>query len=81
MTNRDPLTDVASLASVLPGQDVEIVRVLLRDGASGDPQHRLRPGRRFHCRYSGSASLLLVNPAGRRSVLVAMRHAMSRLAP
>jgi hypothetical protein len=64
MSEREPLSNVASLATVLPGQDVEIVRVLLRDGASSDPQHRLRPGRHWHCSYSGSATMLLVSDTG-----------------
>jgi hypothetical protein len=64
VANRESLSNVASLATVLPGQDVEIVRVLLRDGASGDPQHRLRPGRQWHCRYSGSVNMLLVSDTG-----------------
>ena len=64
MSKREARSNVASLATVLPGQDVEIVRVLLRDGASGDPQHRLRAGRQWHCVYSGSATMLLFSEGG-----------------
>jgi hypothetical protein len=53
-----------SLAQVLPGQSLEIVRVLLRDGAADNPHDALRPGRRWRCRYSGHASMLLVSPTG-----------------
>jgi hypothetical protein len=55
---------VDSLARVVPGQEIEIVRVLLRGAASGDPHDRLRPGRRWRCRYSGTVTILLVGPAG-----------------
>jgi hypothetical protein len=61
---REPWSNVASLATVQPGEDVEIVRVLLSDGASRDPYHHLRPGRRWHCSYSGSASILLTSAIG-----------------
>jgi hypothetical protein len=64
MSRSAPESAVTSLAAVVVGQDVEIVRVRLRDGTSSDPQHRLRPGRHWHCSYSGSATMLLVNDTG-----------------
>lgn len=64
MEKRQARSDVASLATVLPGQDIEIVRVLLSDRGSHDPNHHLRLGRRWHCDYSGSASMLLTSPTG-----------------
>jgi hypothetical protein len=58
------VSTIESLARILPGQDLEIVRVLLRASASDNAHHALRPGRRWHCRYSGLVSLLLVSPTG-----------------
>jgi len=58
------VTRIESLATVLPGQDVEIVRVLLRDRVGAAGAHRLAPGRRWRCRLSGSVNMLLVSADG-----------------
>ena len=60
------MTNVVSLAMVVPGQDVEIVRVMLRNGTGGNAPYGLRPGRRLRCRHSGSVTMLLVSPAGEK---------------
>ena len=60
------MINVESLAMVVPGQDVEIVRVILRDRTGANAPAGLRPGRRLRCRYSGSFTLILVSPAGER---------------
>jgi hypothetical protein len=60
------VTNIESLAMVVPGQDVEIVRVMLRDRTGRNAPHGLRPGRRLSCRYSGTVTLLLVSPAGEK---------------
>jgi hypothetical protein len=55
-------TAIVSLASILPGQEVEIVRVLLAETGRND--RHLSPGRRWRCRFNGSASMLLDNRTG-----------------
>lgn len=64
MVTQEQHSHIETLAAVSVGDDIEIVRVLLHDGASSDPLRILRGGRQWRCRFSGAVSLLLVSPAG-----------------
>jgi hypothetical protein len=55
--------DTVSLATVNVGEEFEIIRVLLGSAERGGDSH-LRPGRRWYCRFRGSATILLTNTAG-----------------
>jgi hypothetical protein len=64
MATQESHSDIETLAAISAGDDVVIVQVLLRDGGSCDPLRVLRPGREWHCQFSGSINVLLINHAG-----------------
>jgi hypothetical protein len=53
--------DVENLTAINPGEEFEVVRTLLND--VGQDQGFV-PGRRWRCRYNGSAVMLLVSDTG-----------------
>lgn len=57
-----PPSEVENLAVIGPGEEFEIVRVLLDEG--GLANRRFGPGHRWRCRYSGRDIMLLVSHTG-----------------
>ena len=66
---------IESLAGISQGEDFEIVKVLLNDAIRSDPHQYLRPGRRWRCRYNGSATILLTDTGG---ATISINHDVAR---
>ncbi|HEX6307107.1 MAG TPA: hypothetical protein VFZ69_02900 [Longimicrobiales bacterium] len=54
--------DVENLATIEPGEEFEIVRMLLDESANAN--RRFGPGHCWRCRYSGKDIILLVSHTG-----------------
>lgn len=62
MSVANPAAHVDNLAGILPGEEFQIARILLKGAAHANEQ--FAEGHRWRCRYNGAAIMLLVNRTG-----------------